>query len=171
VNTFLNIANANLVGLVVKGRQGGVDRSYRYNSNTFAPNNVFQSDRLGETISPTDLRLAAALGNELTWTVVPKGTETRIGIDRDEDGFFDRDEVVGCGGDPANALATPIFKGDVNEDGVRDIDDVPAFVNVLLDPGSATPRQRCAADVNSDLDADGQDIAGLLACLLGGACP
>ncbi|MCK6456292.1 MAG: hypothetical protein L6Q92_07150 [Phycisphaerae bacterium] len=170
-NSMIALANANQVGLVVKGRQGGVQRGYRYNSTTFAPNNVFQSDLVAESITPATLRAAAQTGNELTWTVVPKGSETRIGIDRDEDGFFDREEVIGCGGDPANAAVVPIAKADVDENGVREPADVPAFVAVLLDPGSATPRRRCAADVNNDDSVNGGDITGFVACIVNGLCP
>jgi hypothetical protein len=43
-------------------------------------------------VSAALLRTLAAPGSELTWTVVPKGTEWRIGVDRDADGVFDRDE-------------------------------------------------------------------------------
>ena len=37
--------------------------------------------------------LAATAGQELTYTCVPPGSGQRVGIDRDEDGFLDRDEL------------------------------------------------------------------------------
>jgi hypothetical protein len=37
---------------------------------------------------------------------VPKGTEQRIGVDEDEDGFFDRDELD-AGSDPADPISRP----------------------------------------------------------------
>ena len=37
---------------------------------------------------------------------MPPGSGLRIGIDRDEDGFFDRDEIDG-GSDPADPGSTP----------------------------------------------------------------
>jgi hypothetical protein len=52
-----------------------------------------QSDRLAETAFVMDLRLGVVIGGELTFTVVPAGTEMRVGIDRDSDGIYDGDEV------------------------------------------------------------------------------
>ncbi|MEK6675647.1 MAG: hypothetical protein AABZ47_08340 [Planctomycetota bacterium] len=101
ISDMIALANSNAAGLVVKGLQGGIMRGYRYNGG-----NVFQSDRVAETLSASELRAAATLGNELTYTVVPKGSETRIGIDRDLDGSFDRDEIDGCS-DPADAVSLP----------------------------------------------------------------
>ena len=45
--------------------------------------------------------MLAAPGAELTLTVVPAGTERRMGADRDADGWFDRDELA-AGSDPAD---------------------------------------------------------------------
>ena len=89
------------VDLVVKGRQNGLGRGYVYLGGS-----VFQSDRLGEAPSATLLRASAAAGSELTYTVVPAGSGTRIGVDRDEDGVFDRDELDACS-DPADAADLP----------------------------------------------------------------
>ncbi len=87
LNTFLALANSGKVGLVVKGRQFGHARGY-----TYLGNGDFQSDRASERVSAAQLRSRAYPGSELTWTVVPKGTERRIGVDRDEDGVLDGDE-------------------------------------------------------------------------------
>jgi len=165
LNLFTTLANGGQVGLVAHGRVGGVDRGYSY---TGAGN--MQSDQAGQTTTVTALRTNAAVGNEITFTVVPNGTQVRIGIDRDADGFFDRDELDGCG-DPANATIHPVATGDVNVDGLRDAGDAPALAAVLLDPGSATAQQRCAADLNRDGSADGSDIGPFVACILGGSCP
>src|SRR5262249_38036739 len=54
----------------------------------------------------TALRLSAAAGGEITFTVVPTTTAGRIGIDRDEDGYYDRDELD-LGSDPADASSIP----------------------------------------------------------------
>ena len=81
-------ANSGSVGLVVKSVQSGEARGYAY-----VGRNQFQSDRAAEIVSAAALQAAAAPGSELTYTVVPAGSQTRIGIDRDEDGFFDRDEL------------------------------------------------------------------------------
>jgi YVTN family beta-propeller protein len=88
LNTFFSLADAGKVGLVVKGRQAGLQRGY-----TYVGSGTFQSDRAMETPSAAALQLLAGPGSELTYTVVPKHTEWRIGVDRDEDGLLDRDEL------------------------------------------------------------------------------
>lgn len=77
-------ADAGKVGLVAHGLRGGKKRGHAYTSG-----GVMQSDRTGETITVDSLRLGAVSGAEMTFTVVPKGSETRIGIDRDLDGILD----------------------------------------------------------------------------------
>jgi YVTN family beta-propeller protein len=86
LSDMMSLANGSHVGLVAKGRRGGVARGYAY-----LGGGVYQSDHTGETIAADDLRLASATGAEITFTVVPYGSETRIGIDRDSDGIFDAD--------------------------------------------------------------------------------
>src|SRR5205814_10683572 len=55
------------------------------------------------------LALAHA-GSELTYTVVPLGTQTRAGIDRDENGTFDRDQAdVACYANCDGSHATPVL--------------------------------------------------------------
>ncbi len=87
LDTFLTLADSGKVGLVVKGRQGGRARGYTYRGN-----GEFQSDRASERVSAAALRSRAGPGSELTWTVVAKGTQWRIGVDRDDDGRLDGDE-------------------------------------------------------------------------------
>ena len=77
-------ADSGKVGLVAHGLRGGKKRGHAYTSA-----GVMQTDRTGETITVESLRLAAAGGAEITFTVVPKGSETRMGIDRDLDGILD----------------------------------------------------------------------------------
>jgi YVTN family beta-propeller protein len=95
------LADAGRVGLVVKGVQDGVARGYLY-----AGAGRFQSDRAAEVVTAEALQAAAATASELTYTIVPKGTEQRIGLDEDEDGFFDRDERD-AGTDPADPISRP----------------------------------------------------------------
>jgi len=90
------IANTGQVGLVAKGRQAGLARGWYY-----AGSNVFQSDRRLHTATRSALEALVAPGSELTFTVVPKVSERRIGVDRDSDGWFDRDELD-AGSDPAD---------------------------------------------------------------------
>lgn len=165
LNTFTNLANSGQAALVAHGRVGGLDRGYSYTGG-----GNMQSDRAAETTTVTALRTGAAAGNEITFTVVPSGTQVRIGIDRDADGAFDLDELENCS-DPANAGVLPLARGDVNADGSRNLDDIPDFVAILLDPGAFTARQNCAADLNRDGVADGLDVGPLTDCLNGGVCP
>ncbi len=96
-----SIADSGAVGLIAKGVLNGEHRGFFY-----VPPATMQSDRAGEQVTIDDLRLAAGRRAEITFTVVPAGAEGRIGVDRDEDGFFDRDELDACS-DPADPLSTP----------------------------------------------------------------
>ncbi len=90
------------VSLVARGRRGGLDRGFAH-----VGGGMFQSDRAGETATAEGLRTSSSAGSELTFTVVPQGTALRIGIDRDEDGALDRDELDACS-DPADATSVPV---------------------------------------------------------------
>jgi YVTN family beta-propeller protein len=105
IDEMLALANSptSRVELVVRGAKEGLPRGWLYMPSVAR----FQSDRLTETISPQDLRAFAAVGNELTYTMVPEGTGRRIGLDRDRDGFFDRDESD-FGSDPADPASVPV---------------------------------------------------------------
>jgi hypothetical protein len=89
--------------VVVKGTVGGQARGWMRTSA-----GTFRSDRASEAlVSDATLRaLAATPGQELTYTCVPPGSGTRIGIDRDLDTFYDRDELDG-GTDPADPSDYP----------------------------------------------------------------
>jgi hypothetical protein len=88
LDEMIALADLGKVGWVAKGLRAGVQRGYSY-----IGGGVFQSDRAGETATKEELRLgAAAPGAAMTFTVVPKGSETRIGIDRDLDGILDADD-------------------------------------------------------------------------------
>ena len=105
LDAMLALANnpTSRVELVVKGAKDGLSRGWIYVRGA----GQFQSDRRSETISPDDLRGLAVAGNELTYTIVPEGSGTRIGIDRDEDGFLDRDELD-FPSDAANPASIPV---------------------------------------------------------------
>jgi YVTN family beta-propeller protein len=89
--------------LTVKGVLGGESRGWLR-----LANGSFQSDRASEpTLTDAQLRAhAAAPGQERTYLCVPPGSGSRVGVDRDEDGFFDRDELD-AGSDPADASSVP----------------------------------------------------------------
>ena len=69
--------------------------------------------------------------------------------------------------DPVGGGALVCFNpGDVNCDGLIDLNDAGAMVNVMLNP-SANPQAAAAADLNGDGKADGNDIQTLVNLLLG----
>lgn len=82
------LADEGKIGLVVKGRRDGVARGW-----TYLGAGVFQADHEGELIAEIGLRSQAGPGAEITFTAVPYGSQTRIGIDRDSDGIFDADDA------------------------------------------------------------------------------
>jgi DNA-binding beta-propeller fold protein YncE len=98
---LLSFADAGKVGVIAKGVQGGVLRGWRYDGA-----NAWQSDKSGQSTTTAALESGAGAGAELTFTVVPKGSQTRLGIDRDLDGYLDRDELD-AGSDPADTLTIP----------------------------------------------------------------
>ncbi len=98
-------ADLNRVGLVAKGIVGGILRGYAY-----LGSNAWQSDRAGSTTTTIALTNGAAPGSEITFTVVPRLSQTRIGIDRDLDGWYDGDELD-LGSDPADATRYPGASG------------------------------------------------------------
>lgn len=127
LSTLLTLAEASKIGLVVKGRVAGEDRGY-----TYAGMDLYQSDRAIDT--PLHFHLVAAANQDgavITFTAVPLGTETRIGIDRDRDGFFDTDETDACA-DPADASSTPnnavCCVADTNGDGLLSPADFNAWI-------------------------------------------
>jgi YVTN family beta-propeller protein len=79
------------VDLIAKGSQDGLARGWWFDR----VENRFQSDRRQEVLSPGELLALAAPQNALTFTVVPRGLGIRLGVDRDSDGSFDRDELDG----------------------------------------------------------------------------
>jgi len=124
------LAGSGDVGLVVKGRVGGEQRGYVYDAGEY------QSDRSSERLTPAALKALATPGAPLTFTMVPLGTETRIGIDRDEDGHFDTDETDRCT-DPADPESYPGAPGTPDCDpstgpGVLDIFDFLCFQDAFV---------------------------------------
>ncbi|HJQ83914.1 MAG TPA: hypothetical protein VKA21_07560, partial [Candidatus Binatia bacterium] len=103
VNLLVARDDAGDCEVVVKGILDGEARGAVY-----AGSNNFRTDRASEPLINKDsLRiLAGTAGQELTYTCVPPGSGTRIGIDRDEDGFFDQTELD-AGSDPANPASIP----------------------------------------------------------------
>jgi hypothetical protein len=85
-------AGAEECDLIVKGTIAGAPRGWLFDP----PTNNFIPDKISESaLSDAALRaFANTAGQELTYTCVPPGSGTRMGIDRDLDGTRDGDETV-----------------------------------------------------------------------------
>ncbi len=101
IDELAALADTGAVALVAKAVRGGEARGYAYTGA-----GALQSDRSLEITTLGALRTETRTGEEVTLTVVSAGSETRIGIDRDQDGAFDRDEIDACS-DPADPASTP----------------------------------------------------------------
>jgi hypothetical protein len=95
-------ADAGECDLVVKGQVGGVTGW------VYVGSALFIDDRAADSpIGDAPLRaLSGTAGQELTFTCVPPGEGTRVGIDRDGDGYGDGDEIA-AGSDPSDPNSIP----------------------------------------------------------------
>ncbi len=57
--------------------------------------------------------------------------------------------------------------GDLNCDGLVNVDDIAPFINALIEPGAYTGCNLNLADLNGDSAIDGRDISAFVAVLLG----
>jgi hypothetical protein len=102
INLLIARAAAGECDVVVKGTLSGLQRGA-----VRLASGLFQRDRAADPLlTDAQVRALATAGQELTYTCVPPGSGTRIGVDRDEDGFFDRDELD-AGSDPADPSSVP----------------------------------------------------------------
>ena len=159
VNQMIALATSNQLGLIVKGLLAGIERGFVF------VGGAFQGDRDNDVRTPAQLIAASGPGSELTYTLVPAGLQVRLGVDRDEDGYFDRDEID-AGSDPADAASIPTTNcvGDIaplGGDGQVSGADISVLLGLWGGPGP------------SDLDGNGTTDAADLAILLGhwGTCP
>jgi sugar lactone lactonase YvrE len=137
----------------------------------------FQSDREDEIVSLCDLQILASTEEAtVTFTVVPTGSGRRIGIDRDEDGALDRDEIE-AGFDPADSRSRPggaaplVVRGDCNADGRLDISDASFSLALLFVEGGDVPCE-LSCDTNGDSRFNLSDaIYGLSFLFRGGPSP
>ncbi len=103
VATMLALATTGDVDLIVKGVQAAENRGWVYDRMA----GLFLADRDTDApLTPAGLTALAAAGAPQTWTLVPAGLGTRLGIDRDEDGFGDATERD-AGSDPTSQASTP----------------------------------------------------------------
>jgi hypothetical protein len=93
----------------VKGRRKGEVRGYLYDGAAGA----YRADRAADEPLTRAALLAGTTGAgaELTWLGVPPLTGERMGIDRDEDGFLDQDELD-LGSNPADPGSVPVGVAD-----------------------------------------------------------
>jgi YVTN family beta-propeller protein len=98
---LLELADTGAVALAAKGRLLGLARGWLYLGDA-----LWQSDRQVESLDTLSLLAIAQPGNELTITALPHAIATRIAIDRDADGWLDRDELD-HGADPADPGSVP----------------------------------------------------------------
>ena len=118
--------------LIAKGQVGGETRGWVHESGT-----TFRDDQ-GNTISESSLRALAVTEGPITFTAVPPGSGTRLGVNRDRDDFLDG--LDNCPSVPNDSQADQDGNGvgdaceaslvDGDGDGVGDIlDNCPADSN------------------------------------------
>lgn len=119
LNAYLAQADAGSVGVIAHG----ATRGYVY-----ATQAVMLTDRENAPTTPSALRATATAAEPVTFTVVPSGAQYRMGVDRDGDGYFDRDERDNAA-QPDDAALTPagFCRADFNADHVLDANDLAAF--------------------------------------------
>ncbi|MFN0149865.1 MAG: FlgD immunoglobulin-like domain containing protein [bacterium] len=159
VNTLVAQANAGNVDLVAKGRVGGIARGYVYSGG-----GAFESDRAADApILESALRTLAAAGAEITYTAVPPGNGTRIGVDRDCDGYRDRDEID-AGSNPADAASTPVSVEPPGAPDSRPVKLAQNSPNPMGDAGTTIAFTLASpADASVRVyDASGREVAVLL---------
>jgi hypothetical protein len=152
-------SNAGDCDVVVKGIVGGLQRGWWRQAN-----GSFQSDRDSESEpNAASLRaLANTVGQQLTFTAVPPGSGTRMGVDRDEDGFYDRDELD-LGSDPANPLSIPAgttavlipAKKVLIKNKLPDDESKNKIIVLSKSPSITTPALNSSADPRCNADPSG----------------
>jgi YVTN family beta-propeller protein len=99
------LANAlrrtNKIDVVLGGRVANEERAW-----LLWPGIGFVANGRGEVLSTNSLHSLIETNQSFVLGVVPFGTGRRLALDRDEDGYFDQDELD-FGSDPANSDSTP----------------------------------------------------------------
>ena len=103
LDSLYSAADSQHCDLVVLGKSAGVKRGWLYDraAKTFLPDRVAEPN-----LSKAALRALAGTGSELTWFGVPPSSGLRMAIDRDRDGYRNRDELD-AGSNPGNPESTP----------------------------------------------------------------
>ena len=94
---FISIVEtSNRVELVAHFPVNGIQRGARYQGN-----DSFERDAAGSTFTTDSLLASVDNGGTAIFTIVAAGTANRIALDRDQDSYYDYDEVL-AGSDPAD---------------------------------------------------------------------
>ncbi|HEY2956485.1 MAG TPA: beta-propeller fold lactonase family protein [Candidatus Eisenbacteria bacterium] len=102
LDTLAGQAGLGYCDLVAKGRVSGQPRGWLY-----VGGGMWRPDKQAEgDIATATLRALGGPGSEVTVRGVPPGSGTRMGLDRDRDGYRDGDELD-AGSDPGNPRSTP----------------------------------------------------------------
>ncbi len=156
IDALLDLTDSGTVGVVAHGRRSGEQRGYFYDGT------VFVSDRLGDTLTATELRMAVVVGAEMTLTVVPAISAIRMALDRDEDGYYNRDELDACR-NPADPASVPCAKpvpGDHDCDQHVALSDYASWSPCFTGPAAAAgPACVCELDLVDDDYVDLEDYA------------
>jgi YVTN family beta-propeller protein len=145
IDLLIARAAAGECDLVVKGTRDGEQRGA-----VRLASGQFRTDRASEALfTDAQMRAFATPGQELTYTCVPPGSGMRIGVDRDEDGFFDRDELD-AGSDPADPSSIPAGATTTTSTTVPG-----GSTTTTTTPPQATLVQATALKLTDDLDPPG----------------
>ena len=174
INAMLDLAEAGKVDVVVHGTDNtGAARGYLY-----LGQGLFKGDGNGTTLSTSGLLVLASLGDPQTFTVVPRGSGGRLGLDRDEDGLFDYDETrdyspnidgVQNPFDPNNGDSIG-DDGEVGPDGIQDslndwdgdgVDNATELVQ------GRNPAQAVGTDIDSSGGVNAVDVQLVINAALG----
>ncbi len=158
VDIVETVASSNEIGLIAKGRDlAGDHRGWYFATGSWI------SDRADEPSLTTEELLALANDDRaMTVTAVYPGTELRLGVDRDLDGRYDRDELDD-GTDPGdpNSLAPTSSIGSSLADGSGLLLE-PLWPNPADGPTRIAFQMESGAQVQADVhDASGRRIRHL----------
>ncbi len=106
LDTLKRCFDSTWVDVVAHGRVSGQPRGWKY-----LGGDLWQPDKAAApSVTSAALRALGGPGSEVVVMGVPRGAGTRMGVDRDRDGFRDGDERD-AGSDPGNPASTPANVG------------------------------------------------------------
>ncbi|MCA9759384.1 MAG: T9SS type A sorting domain-containing protein, partial [Candidatus Eisenbacteria bacterium] len=156
IETIVDASLVGPIGVIAKGRDGSGDaRGWTLEAGFWRPDRESE-----ETMSLSELLALAGPGHELTFTAVYPGTERRLGIDRDLDGYLDRDEIdMGTDpGDPEDPGTGPSPSG--LEDGGLEIAGRLEFEPIWPNPARGAARIAYTVPAPNSVSIDIHDVMG-----------